>query len=56
MQHRDVLPDSVAALLPRDPHAVAAALESVLDGPPPSRETNQWTPTTDRPAAPPAST
>jgi ATP-dependent Clp protease ATP-binding subunit ClpA len=34
MRHREILPDTVAALLPRDTD-VAAALASVLDGPPP---------------------
>ncbi len=34
MRHREVLPDAVAALLPRDVEAVCAALESILEGPP----------------------
>jgi len=35
VRHRDVLPDAVATLLPRDADVVAAALESLLDQPPP---------------------
>jgi ATP-dependent Clp protease ATP-binding subunit ClpA len=35
VRHRDALPDAVATLLPRDADVVAAALESLLDGPPP---------------------
>jgi ATP-dependent Clp protease ATP-binding subunit ClpA len=35
MRHREFLPGAVAALLPRDVRAVTAALERVLDGPPP---------------------
>jgi ATP-dependent Clp protease ATP-binding subunit ClpA len=34
MHHREMLPDAVAALLPRDAHAVTTALGRVLDGPP----------------------
>lgn len=35
MRHRELLPDAVAALLPRDADVVTAALEGLLDGPPP---------------------
>ena len=35
MRHREFLPGAVAALLPRDVRVVTAALERVLDGPPP---------------------
>jgi ATP-dependent Clp protease ATP-binding subunit ClpA len=35
LRHREFLPEAVAALLPRDADVVTAALESVLDGPPP---------------------
>jgi ATP-dependent Clp protease ATP-binding subunit ClpA len=35
MRHREFLPTTVAALLPRDPDVVTAALEGILDGPPP---------------------
>jgi ATP-dependent Clp protease ATP-binding subunit ClpA len=38
VQHREVLPDSVAALLPRDLSAVTAALDGLLDGPNPPRD------------------
>ena len=33
VRHRDVLPEAVAALLPRDPSALATALKSLLGGP-----------------------
>jgi ATP-dependent Clp protease ATP-binding subunit ClpA len=35
MRHHELLPDAVAALLPRDADVVAAALEGILDGSPP---------------------
>jgi len=35
MRHREFLPEAVAALLPPDADVVTAALEGVLDGPPP---------------------
>ncbi len=34
VRHREVLPDVVAALLPRRPDVLTVALESILDGPP----------------------
>lgn len=34
VRHRQLLPEAVAALLPRDPDVLAGALESILDGPP----------------------
>jgi ATP-dependent Clp protease ATP-binding subunit ClpA len=38
MQHREFLPEAVAALLPRDADVVTAALGGVLDGPSPPRD------------------
>lgn len=38
MRHREFLPDTVAALLPRDTDVVTRALEGILNGPPPRDE------------------